>query len=93
MNRNSDTLKSSNLIHGTVSPKRGRPIEITSTIKEGLIDIYLSRPTQTLQDIASDFNVSETIVRNILNEENIHFLVKNQFPHFLMNTNKIMRLL
>lgn len=74
------TFYDSYLDHNTISPKRGRPIEICSDMINGVIGSMKSSPTQKLKEVSKDFEISETSVKSILNSNKIKFFEKTAIP-------------
>ena len=82
-NRNPSTVKSfynSYVQHQTLSPSRGRPPSISSETKDGIIGSMMSFPTQNLQEVANDFDISITSTKNILNQQKIQYFEKTPIP-------------
>lgn len=57
----------------TISPKSGRPITITNNIKKSVCALMLSYPTQSLEVVSNNFNISKSTTKNILNENKIKY--------------------
>ncbi len=79
MNRNESTLRSfSNSYnnHQTISPTRGRPIEINEDTKQSVTGFMLAEPTQSLFNVAQDFDISTVSVRTILHQNKIQYFDK-----------------
>ena len=80
---NASTIKSfitSYKNHGTITPKRGRPIEITDDVKFGIIGAVENDPELSLREVNAIFDVSTTTARKILNEDGIQYLQRIQIP-------------
>lgn len=74
--RSADTVKSfykTYMTFGTISPKRGRPKEITDELKEMVVQDMLDNPLQSLQSAANKFDAAKSTIKKILNENRIEF--------------------
>lgn len=58
---------------GTISPKRGRPKQISEEVKNDLVDSVKENPEQTLSQMASDSGISRTSAKTILNDNHISY--------------------
>ena len=64
----------------TISPKMGRPIEITAEIKDAVIGAAEADPEISLRDISDIFDISTTSARSALNEDGIKYFQKIPVP-------------
>ena len=68
INRNPETCKKffeSYKKHGTLFPKQGRPQKIDEELKEKVVDSIKKTPTQSLNYIASQNNISKSSTKTI----------------------------
>ena len=81
--RSPDTCKKfykSYLTNGTIFPKQGRPLKVTDSIKQSVVDSMRRDPTQSLQDVSIPNNISKPVAKQILNENNIKFYKMTPVP-------------
>lgn len=79
MNRNPETIRKFYYNYQKtkeLSPKRGRPITITEEVKNDIIESMRQKPTQSLNSISNQFNVSPPSAKKVLNDNKIKYYRK-----------------
>lgn len=72
-----------------LSQQIGRPPTITKTIKQDVVKYMLADPLQNLSDISKEFDLADTTVKKILNENKIKYFQRTPItPLTLSHTKK-----
>lgn len=64
------------LEHDTIFPKQGRPIKIDDNEKTNIVNHFRNTATGTLRNASTNFDLSPSSIRKVLNENKIQFFQK-----------------